>query len=140
PDDEDGAGGNVRGQHRMERVAHRVHDGADRGRDAVERQNVGGGHGDILGERPVAVHADDARVLADVAVAGATLQAVPAHDVPFGGHELTGLQLGDAVAHAHDLAGELVAHDHRRMEPPLGPRIPVRDVQVGAAHPAVAAG
>src|SRR5439155_2587237 len=85
---------------------------ADGRGNAVERQHVGCGHDDVLGERPVAVHADDAGVLADVAVAGAALQAVAAHDVTFGRHELAGLEARHAVADRHDLARELVPHDH----------------------------
>src|SRR3989449_9409937 len=73
-------------EHCVEGIAHGVHDGADRGRNTVQRQHVGGGHGDVLGERPVAIHADDAGVLADVAVPGTALEAVSAHDMALGGH------------------------------------------------------
>src|SRR5881275_1388808 len=138
PDDEHGAARNIGGQHRVERVAHRIHDGPDGGRDAVEGQDVRGGHRDVFGERPVQVHADDARVAADVAVSGAALHAVPAHDVTLGGDELPALELGDAVAHRDDLARELVTDHQRRLKAALRPRIPIGDVQVSAAHTGVA--
>src|SRR5205807_3493321 len=103
----------------------------------VERQHVGGGHGDVLGERAVAVHADDAGVLADVAVAGAALETVSAHYMPLGGDELPGLELRHAAAHRHDLPGELVPDHQGWPEAAFRPRIPVGDVQVGAADAGV---
>src|SRR2546425_6764208 len=44
----------------------RSHDGPDGGRDAVQGQHIGRGHRDVLGERSIAVHADDAGVATDV--------------------------------------------------------------------------
>ena len=122
----------------MERVAHGVHDGPDFRRDAVEAQHVGGGHHDVLGEGAVAVHSDDARIAADVAVAGAALQTVAAHDVALGGHQSTGLEFGDTVADGDDLPGELVAYDHRGVHAALRPGVPIGDVEVGAAHACMA--
>src|SRR6266566_622591 len=105
------------GQDRVERVPDGVHDRPHGGGDAVQGQHVGDGHRDVLGERPVPVHADDAGVAADVPVAGAALEAVAAHDVSLGGDELSDLQvrdLLDPVTHGGDLARELVPHDHGR--------------------------
>src|SRR5256885_7821994 len=51
----------------------------------------------VLGERAVAIHADDAGVLADVAVPGTALEAVSAHDMALGGHQLAWPKLGDAI-------------------------------------------
>src|SRR2546430_10038811 len=39
-----------------------IYHGSDGGGNAVQGQHVGGGHRDVLGERPVQGHADDARV------------------------------------------------------------------------------
>ena len=125
----------------MDGVAHRIHDGADIGRDAVELHDVGGRHRDVFGEGAVAVDADDLSAVAEVGVAGAALEAVAADDVAFG---------GDQVAHGEeaagrrlraelgDLASELVARSttggrSRR----LRPAIPLPDVQVGAADAGV---
>src|SRR5207248_9140360 len=110
PHDEHGTARNIRCQHRVKRVAHGVHHSAHRGGNAVERQHIGGGHGDVLRERAVAVHTDDAGVLADVAVAGAALETVSAHDMALGGDELPGPELRHPAAHRDDLAGELVSH------------------------------
>src|SRR5205807_5627094 len=124
PDHEDDATGDVRRQYGMKRVAHRIHDGSDLGGNALQRQHVGGGHDDVLGEGAVPIHPDDPGVAADVAVAGAALEAVPAHDVSLGGHQLADFQLRDVVAHLHDFARELVAHHHRRLDPALRPGVP----------------
>ena len=138
-DNENGAAGNLCGQHRVERVPHRVHDRADFGGDVspVERQHIGRGHHDVLRKRPVAIDADDARVLADVAVAGAALEAVPADDVTLGGDEVARAESRDAVTDRLDLPGKFVAHDDRRLDAALGPWVPVGDVEVGAADPGV---
>ena len=50
PHDEHGAAGDLRGQHRVKRIAHRIHDSPDLGRDAVQREHVRGGHDDVVGE------------------------------------------------------------------------------------------
>src|SRR5207245_11702998 len=134
PDHEHVAAGDVRAQIRMKGVAHGVHDGPDLRRDAVEGQHVGGGHHDELGEGAVAVHSDDAGISANVAVAGAALQAVAAHDVALGGHQLTDLELGDTLAQGDDLPGELVPYHDRGVHAALRPGIPIGDGEAGAAH------
>src|SRR2546422_3511469 len=101
------------------------------------RSHVGLGHHDVLRERTVAIDADDARVSADVAVAGAALQAVTADDMPLGGDELAGSELRHAVAARFDLSRELVADDDWRLDAALRPRVPVGDVQVRAADAGV---
>jgi len=142
PNNENGAAGNLCGQHRVERVPHRVHDRPDFGGDgsSIERQHIGRGHRDVLGEGAVAIDADDARVLADVTVAGAALETVTADDVAFGGDEVTRTEPRHAVTNRLDFSGEFVTDDDRRFDAPLCPRIPVGDVQVGPAHPRMADG
>ena len=73
-----------------------------------------------------------------MAVPGAALEAVAAHDVALGGHELADLELGDPRAQGDDLAGELMADDDGRPHASLRPGVPVGDVQVGAADARVA--
>ena len=75
-------------EHRVDGVAHRVHDGADLGGDAVQLHHVRGRHRDVLGERAVAIHADDLGAPAEVGVAQPALQAVAADDVAFGRHQV----------------------------------------------------
>ena len=132
--------GTSRLEHGVDRVAHRVHDGADLGGDAVELHDVGGRHRDVVGEGAVAVHADDLGALAEVGVAQAALEAVAADDVSFGGDQVAdGEQSGAGrlPAQLDDLAGELVADDDRRLEPAAGPAVPLPDVEIGAADAGV---
>ena len=135
-----GAAGHLGLEHGVHRVAHRVHDGADLGRDAVELHDVGGRHRDVLGEGAVPVHADDLGALAEVGRAQPALQAVAADDVALGGHQVAhGEQPGGLglAAELDDLARELVADDDRRLEPVAGPAVPLPDVEVGAADAGV---
>ena len=108
---------------------------SDLGGDAVQEHHVARGHRDVLGEAAVAVHPDDRGALAHVPVAGTALQAVAADDVALGRHQLALLEvLVDVAPHFDDLAGELVPDREGRLAPSLGPRVPVGDVEVGAAH------
>src|SRR5262249_39621308 len=88
-------------------------------------------------EGAVPVDADDARVATDVAIAGAALEAMPAHDVPLSGDLLANAQPRDAVAQSLDLSGELVTDDEWRLEAALSPMIPIGDMQIRAAHAGV---
>ena len=108
--------GHLRLEHGVHRVAHRVHDGADLGGDAVEPHDVRGRHRDELGERAVPVDADDLGALAEVGRAQAALEAVAADDVAFGGDQVADREQPGRrglAAELDDLAGELVA-DRRR--------------------------
>ncbi len=74
--------------------------------------------------------------LAEVAVAGAALEAVAADDVPFRRDQVADGEQPFRFRlrpHLLDPAGELVADDHRRLEPVAGPGVPFPDVEVGAA-------
>src|SRR5437773_1864169 len=68
----------------------------------------------------------------------APIAAATATDLAFGGDEVTRPEPRDAVTDRLDLAGEFVAHDDRRLDAPLRPRVPVGDVQVCAADARVA--
>src|SRR5207237_9049610 len=96
---------------------------------------VGRGHGDGFGERAVPIHANDARVLADVAVARAALEAVTADDVALGGDEMTRSQSRHAVTDRLDLSSEFVPDHERRVDAALRPRAPAGDVVKGPLPP-----
>jgi hypothetical protein len=133
--DEHRCAGDLGREHRVKRVAHRIVNAADVERDrVVEVPHVRRRHGDVLGEAAVAIDADDARVGADVRIARAAEQAAAVDDVPFGGHAIAGVHVGDEPSDLDDFAGELVADDDRRLHAALCPRIPVVNVHVGAAH------
>src|SRR3954471_19525885 len=95
-------------------------------------------HRDVLGEAPVAVDADDARVRTDVRIAGATEQAATIDDVSFGRDAITLLHIGDEIADLYDFAREFVADDEGRLAAALRPGIPFVDVYVGAADTSAA--
>ena len=99
----------------------------------VEVPDVRRGHRDVLGEASVAVDADDLRVRADVRVARAAEQATSVDDVSFGRDAVAFLHVGDEASDLHDIAGEFVSDDERRLATALRPRVPVVDVHVGAA-------
>jgi hypothetical protein len=51
------------------------------------------------------------------------------------GHAISFLYIGDETTDLHDVASEFVPDDERRLAAPLGPRVPVVDVNIGATHP-----
>jgi len=119
----------------MDRVPERFHDARDLERDVGGRApGVDRRHRDELGEAAVHVDAQDAGVLAHVAVAGAARHAVPADDVALARDALAGLDLGDLGATLDHLADELVTERDRGLDPSLRPAVPLEDVEVGAAH------
>src|SRR5205085_5094861 len=103
-------------------------------RDAgIQLPDIGLGDHHVLGESAVSIDADDFHVLADVGFAGAALQAFAAGDVHLGGNEIAFFHARDFIAVGNDFAAELVPGNERRMNAPLGPAIPLVDVEVGAA-------
>ena len=133
--DQDERAGDVGGERRMERVAHGVVDAADLVGDlVVEVPHVGRRHRDVVREAPVAVDADDLGVGTDMGVAGAAEQAPAVDDVPFGGHPVPLCTSVTSRPTLHDVAGEFMSDDDRRLDPPPGPVIPLVDVDVRATH------
>ena len=82
---------------------------------------------------PVRVHADALGVRAQVAAPGEAVAAAPAHEVAFAADDVAGGEVGDVGADLDDLADELVPDHHRHRDRLLRPRVPVVDVQIGAA-------
>ena len=125
---EHGAPGDRGLQNGVDGVAHRIHDRADLGGDSVELHHVRCRHRDVVGERAVAIDADDLRALAEVSGAQPALEAVPADDVAFRGYRVSHreqlLALGLA-AELDDLSGKLVADHHRRAEVGRWPSCPI---------------
>src|SRR3954469_5115505 len=69
---------------------------------------------------------------------GHAVAAAAAHDVPLAADEIADLEAADVRAALHDLADELVPDHQRHRNRLLRPRVPVVDVQVGAADPGLA--
>ena len=97
--------------------------------------DVGHGQDDVLGERARAVDADALGIRTEMPPTGQAVAAEPAHDVALAADDQSGLEVDHVGADLDDLAHELVA-DHQGHGNGLGrPRVPVVDVQVGAADP-----
>ena len=124
----------VERKRRVRRVSERVEDGVEL---VVDRRiavpHVRLGDAEILGEGAVAVHANALRLAAEVALPGAAVAAVAAHDVPFAAHALADLHALDVRADLHDLADVFVADGKRRLDLLLRPGVPLVDVDVGSA-------
>ena len=71
--------------------------------------------------------------MAELAPAALAVSAVPTGDVTLAGDSLADLEPDHVATELFDLAHELVADDHRHGDGRLRPRIPVVDVQIGAA-------
>jgi hypothetical protein len=54
--------------------------------------------------------------------------------VTFRGHSVTFLYVGNKAPDLNDFTGEFMSDDEWRLAPAARPRIPVVDVEVGAAH------
>src|SRR5688572_6982859 len=70
---------------------------------------------------------------AEVASSRHAVAAESAHNMAFAGNDLAGLEVVDVGSHAHDLAHELMADDHRNRNGALRPLVPVIDVNVRSA-------
>ena len=99
----------------------------------IEPPDVVFRHRDVLGERSVAIDADDLDALADVRLAGAAEQAGEIGDVSLGRDAVAGAYRAHGVADGHDRPHELVPDDDRRLDARLRPLVPRIDVEIGAA-------
>ncbi len=81
----------------------------------------------------VGVDADDLHVLADVGFAGAALQTLAAGDVHLGGNKIPFFYARDFIAERDDFPAEFVPGDERRVNTPLGPAVPLVNMEVSAA-------
>src|SRR5262249_17932635 len=139
PGDEDVLTHQVEGERGVHRVPQRVEERGDlvgnllRHPEDVERRE-----GDVLGEAAGPVDAQAHGVPAQVALPGAAVPAVATGDVPLAAHPVADLEAGDLGAELGDLAHELVPDHHRDLDGLLRPRVPVPDVNVGAADAGLA--
>ena len=117
-------------------VAERLH-GRGHGRaDGVsDGPDVGGRDDCPAGEAAVSVDTEDAGVGADVEVAAPARRTAAADDVGTDGDPLAdGDPAVDAGTEGDHLAAQFVADDPGGIGPWTGPRVPVVEVDIGAAH------
>src|SRR5450432_1438905 len=96
--------------------------------------DIGHGKCDEFGERAGAIHAHALRMRAQVTPASHAIATTAAHDMAFAGYDLAGMEVDYIQADGGNFAHELVADRHGHGDGPLGPFIPLVDVQVGAAN------
>ena len=104
---------------------------------AMNLPNVGRRDRNGLGKTARSVDADDLRLGAEMGAPGAALHAMPASDVAFARDTIALVEVADAGADGDDVADELMAHGQRRPHTPGRPRVPMVDVEVGAADAGV---
>ena len=122
-------------ERRMKCIPHRIVNAADVIADRViQVPNVRRRHRDVLGEAPVAVHADDARARIDVCISGATEERTFIDDVSFGRDAIADFHRFDERSDLDDIAGKLVSNHKRRLAPTRRPCVPLVNVDVGSAH------
>ena len=90
-------------------------------------------HADVFRERPRAVHTDALRVRAKMPPPREAVPATPAHDMPLRAHDVALAEIIHVRSDVHDLADELMPHDHRHRDRLLRPRVPFENVQVRPA-------
>src|SRR3989441_13143082 len=84
----------------------------------------------VLCETTVRVDPSEKHSLADVGITSPTLEAFAAEDVGLAGDNVALAEGGDFLAYFDDFSGELVAHDHWRVEFVSDRFLPVVDVHV----------
>src|SRR4051812_32474415 len=101
----------------MDCVAKWLLGGGDRRRQlGVVTPGIAGRDRDILREAARPIHADDLDIAADMGIAGAAGVTVPADDMRLGRDIIANVDRRDLIADSDDIATELVAKDHRRVE------------------------
>src|ERR1700736_2098881 len=92
-------------------------------------------HGYVIRETAVTVYADDLGVRAHVRVACSAEQTPPVDDVSLRRDAVAFPHISDETTHLHHVTGEFVSDHEGRFAAPLRPRVPVVDVNIGAAYP-----
>src|SRR5690349_18113270 len=134
PDDCYGLGGDLSGQHRVNRIAEWIEDGGIIGWNGrIELPDVRFGNLDVIGEGTVGIDADDLYVLADMRLAGAALQTFAAIDMHLGGDKIAFLDAGHFATDSGDRSAKFMAGHERWMDALLRPRIPFVNVKVSTA-------
>ena len=83
---------------------------------------------------PATVDANDSGVNTQMAPPGPAVATPTADQVSLAADQIAYRNVADARTDLDNLAGELMAHRHRRLQSPLRPLVPRLDMQVGAAN------
>ncbi len=104
------------------------------GRAGEVFQSTASGKSDILRERPVAIDAEDAVILAHMRLSGTTLEALTTCDVRLGGDIIAHFDERDIRADLHDFAAHFMANDTRRVDAAMRPGIPIVNMGICPAE------
>jgi len=88
----------------------------------------------ILCETTVRVYASEEHSFADVSVTSPTLEAFATEDVGLAGDNIAFAKVRDLLAYLDDFSGELVSHDHWRLDFVPDRFVRVVDVHVGSTN------
>ena len=97
------------------------------------REDVGGGDNDVLGEGTGTIDTETDRVCTKTTPTGPAVAAVTARDVPFRGDPLTWLDDVDLRPDRFHDAHEFMTDCHGKGDRGLGPIVPFHDVEIGSA-------
>ncbi len=134
-EDGDGATREILRRGREHRVAERLLQARDLGRElrAVVAPDDGGRDDDVVRKAAVAIDAEDLRRLAHVRLARSTVKAHATRHMTLGGHVVALRDVPDGASDRDDRPTELVSERERRLHSLRRPLIPAPDVQVGPA-------
>src|SRR5206468_1669174 len=91
------------------------------------------GQGDVLGEGAGTIDADSLGVAAEVPATRETVATAATDHVPLAADDVAHVEIMHIGADLDDGADELMANRHGNGDGPLGPGVPLVDMEVGSA-------
>jgi hypothetical protein len=123
-----------KGKRGMDRIAERVENGSYIPINAVVMvPDIGHGQSDILSKSARAIDADPFGMGTQMAATGQAIATMTADNVTFAANQVAGKEVRYIRTDFDNGADEFVPDNHRYRDGFLGPRVPIVDVQVGAA-------
>ena len=124
----------IEGERRVRRVSERIETGEIvGGNPRIAVPDVRDRNAEVFGERALAVDADPACRVAEMAASGKAVAAAAADDVSLSADQFADLHVVHVASERRDTPDELVSNHHRRMDRLLRPFIPVVDMHIRAA-------
>ena len=135
PGDQDCVAGEILHECRIDRIAQRFLQ-AGQFRRNVRRclPEDGLRQDDLVGKRSIQINAEDAIVLTHMGLAGTALKAGATGQVRFGCDIVAGFHQTDIRSNRDHLATHFMTDDAWRMDPTVGPGVPIVDVSISSAE------
>src|ERR1700733_14716860 len=96
--------------------------------------DIGHRERDVVRKRARAIHAHAHGVRAQMAAPGETITASAANHVTLATYQIAGEEVRNVGADLDDAADEFVPNGHRHRDCLLRPRVPLVDMDIGAAN------